>query len=98
MPDESTLKISLRRKGIKDVRQYIYDKLNKQHIYTVGINDLQNGTSPENMLTLTKELGGSLIHHFPHSTVIFSSALNRIDNDGFDQSAKVYNRSPIRFV
>ena len=97
VPDESTLKISLRGKGIKDVHQYINDKLNNlsedpSNIFLhVGSNDLQNGTSPENLLTLTEELGGCLIHHFPHSTVIFSSVLNRIGNDDFNQSAKVYN-------
>ena len=54
----------------------------------VGSNDLQNGTSPENLLILTEELGGCLIHHFPHSTVIFSSVLNRTDDDDSNQSAK----------
>ena len=97
VPDESTLKISLRGKGIKDVHQYINDKLNNlsedpSNIFIhVGSNDLQNGTSPENLLTLTEELGGCLIHHFTHSTVIFSSVLNRIGNDDFNQSSKVYN-------
>ena len=97
VPDESTLKISLRGKGIKDVHQYINDKLNNlsedpSNIFIhVASNDLQNGTSPENLLTLTEELGGCLIHHFPHSTVIFSSVLNRIGNDDFNQFAKVYN-------
>ena len=91
------LKISLRGKGIKDVHQYINDKLNNlsedsSNIFIhVENNDLQNGTSPENLLTLTEELGGCLIHHFPHSTAIFSSVLNRIGNDDFNQYAKVYN-------
>ena len=95
--DESTLKISLRGKGIKEVHRYISDKLNNlskdpSNIFIhVGSNDLQNGTSPENLLTLTEELGGCLIHHFPHSTKIFSSVINRIGNDGFNQSAKVYS-------
>ena len=95
--DESTLKISLRGKGIKDVHQYINDKLNNlsedpSNIFIhVRSNDLQNSTSPDNLLTLTEELGGCLIHHFPHSTVVYSSVLNRIVNDDFNQSAKVYN-------
>ena len=97
VPGESTLKISLRGKDIKDVHQYMNDKLtnlseNPSNIFIhVGSNDLQNGTSPENLLSLTEELDGCLIHHFPHSTVIFSSVLNRIGNDDFNQSAKVYN-------
>ena len=59
MPDKLTLKIPLRGKGIKDVHQYINDKLNNlsedpSNIFIhVGSNDLQNGTSPENLFTLT---------------------------------------------
>ena len=77
------------------MHQYINYKFNNlsedlSNIFIhVGSNGLQNGTSPENLLTLTEELGGCLIHHFSHSTVIFSSVLNRTGNDKFDQSAKL---------
>ena len=53
-----TEKINNVQDTIKDVHQYINDKLSNlskdpSNIFIhVGSNDLQNGTSPENLLTL----------------------------------------------